>query len=190
MNKLALGMLLVASGLGLQSCNNAGDEGKTKAELVALTTRLQAVEDESAIRHRLQTYMAVLTAADWDHYTDYFTEDGKIIMTEGTVVGREPIKQRMSNASTRMAKAAEGRPVRKRTDLLSNVEVLVHGDTADAKSRFTFIAENGNGGFEVAGSGQYIDEWKRDGTQWRIAARTVDYDMLRSAAIPPVTPGK
>lgn len=60
--------------------------------------------------------MAVLTDADWDDYVNYFSREGRLIMVEGTVVGRQAIKEKMENASARMAAAAEGRPIRRRVD--------------------------------------------------------------------------
>lgn len=51
--------------------------------------------------------------------------------------------------------------------------------SASASSRFVFIAENSAGAFEVSGSGRYLDEWALEDGEWRIAARTVDYDLLR-----------
>ena len=109
-------------------------------------------------------------------------------MAEGTRQGRDDIRERMSSAAERMAAAAaaSGAPVRKRADLLANVEVQVtSATTATAQSRFVFLAENGQGGFEVTGSGRYIDEWALEEGEWRIAARTVDYDLLRTAAPQP-----
>lgn len=176
--------VVLGSVMLLQSCSESGRSEAEAAEHAAVMARLDALEAESEIRRKLQTYMAVLGASDWDNYVNYFTREGKLIMTEGTRVGRDDIKERMSTAAARMARAAQGRPVRKRADLLSNIEVDVDGNTASAKSRFTFISENADGGFDVVGSGLYIDEWALEDGEWLIAARTVDYDMLRTAPAP------
>jgi 3-phenylpropionate/cinnamic acid dioxygenase small subunit len=168
----------------LTGCSSSVDDQAAVAELAVVQVRLNALEAESEIRHNLQTYMAVLGASDWDNYVNYFTREGKLIMVEGTRVGRDDIKERMSTAAARMAGAAQGRPVRRRADLLSNVEIDVDGNTATAQSRFTFIGENAEGGFDVTGSGMYIDEWALEDGEWRIAARTVDYDLLRAAPAP------
>jgi 3-phenylpropionate/cinnamic acid dioxygenase small subunit len=183
-------LALLASPLLLSGCSRGADEQAEVAERAVMMTRLGALEAESEIRHKLQTYMAVLGASDWDTYVTYFTRNAKLIMTEGTRVGRDDIKERMSTAGARLARAAAARPARKRADLLSNVEIKVDGNTATAKSRFTFIAENGEGGFEVTGSGLYIDEWALEDGEWLIASRTVDYDLLRSAPPPPTATGQ
>lgn len=187
MNKL-LRICMLPGILLLLTCAETSAQPTEANPSAEILQRLQALEAETIIRRRLQEYMAVLTAADWDHYTDFFAEDGKIVMTEGTVVGREPIKQRMANASARMAQAAQGQLPRKRVDLLSNILIDVDGDSANAESRFTFIQQTAAGGFEVYGSGRYIDEWVREADTWRIASRTVDYDMLRSAPAPTPAP--
>lgn len=153
-------------------------------EVQTLQQQTDALRAEAEIRHKLQTYMPVLAASDWDTYVNYFTREGKIIMAEGTRTGRDDIRERMASAAERMAAAAaaSGAPVRKRADLLANVEVEVtSATTANAASRFVFLAEDGNGGFEVTGSGRYIDEWAVEDGEWRIASRTIDYDLLRSA---------
>jgi 3-phenylpropionate/cinnamic acid dioxygenase small subunit len=183
-------LALLAGSLLLSGCTNGADQQTAARERAAMTARLNALEAESEIRHKLQTYMAVLGASDWDTYVTYFTRDAKLIMTEGTRAGRDDIKERMAAAGARLARAAEGRPARKRADLLSNVEIEVNGDTATAKSRFTFIAENGEGGFDVTGSGLYIDEWALEGGEWLIASRTVDYDLLRTPPSAPAPTGK
>jgi SnoaL-like domain len=75
--------------------------------------------------------------------------------------------------------------VRKRADLLNNVEVEVtSATTANAQSRFVFLGENADGGFDVTGSGRYIDTWALEDGEWRIASREVDYDLLRAAPAP------
>ena len=177
--------LLIGS-VWLAGCGAGADDSAEAAEHAAVLARLDALEAESVIRHKLQTYMAVLGASDWDTYITYFTSDAKLIMSEGTRVGRDDIKERMSTAGARLAAAAAARPVRKRADLLSNIEIEVHGATATARSRFTFIAENAEGSFDVTGSGLYIDEWALEDGEWLIAARTIDYDLLRTA--PPAQP--
>ena len=190
MMKLVSLLILTGSLLLLQACTESGRSEAEAAEQAAVLARLDALEAESEIRHKLQTYMAVLSASDWDTYINYFTRDAKLIMTEGTRTGRDDIKERMSTAGARLAAAAAARPARKRADLLSNVEVEVTGSTARAQSRFTFISETADGGFEVAGSGLYIDEWALEEGEWRISSRTVDYDMLRTAPAPAPAPAE
>jgi hypothetical protein len=167
-----------------ESSENAAALAELNLQVQALQQQSAALEAEAEIRHKLQTYMPVLAASDWDAYVNYFTRDGKLIMAEGTRTGRDDIRERMSSAAERMAAAAaeSGAPARKRADLLANVEVEVtSATTANAASRFTFLAEDGNGGFEVTGSGRYIDEWALEDGEWRIASRTIDYDLLRAA---------
>ena len=156
------------------------------AQSAAVGARLTALEDESEIRYLLDHYMDVLGAADWDAYVQLFTEDGELVMAEGTRRGRQDIKERMAGATARMAAASTGQPVRRRAELLSNIRVRVDGDTASAQSRFTFIGEAADGSFHVTGSGLYSDTWERGSDDvWRIKSRTVDYDMLRGATPAP-----
>jgi len=153
-----------------------------RAQEPAIEQRLRALENESQIRHLLDRYMDVLDAADWDAYVEFFTEDGELIMAEGTRRGREDIKERMAGASARMAANAADRPRRQSADLLSNIRIRVTGDTATARSRFTFLGENADGSFSVTGSGLYTDRLERgDDSIWRIKSRSVDWDMLRGA---------
>lgn len=145
----------------------------------SVEARLQRLEDESAIRQKLQDYMAALAARDWDPYVLYFTEDAALVMPEGTVVGRDAIKSRMANATARMALAAKDKPKRRQADLLSVQSLKVDGDTAETTSRFVFIRETEDIQFRVGGSGLYIDTWRREADgEWRISERIVDYDML------------
>ena len=95
------------------------------------------------------------------------------------------IRTRMANASERMAAAAAGRPQRQSADLLSNIYVKVDGDTATARSRFTFLSEYEDGSFRVRGSGLYVDIWKREDGAWRIQRRTVTWDLLAGQSAAP-----
>jgi 3-phenylpropionate/cinnamic acid dioxygenase small subunit len=154
------------------------------ADELALEARLKRLEDEAEIRRLLDEYMDVLGSRDWDNYVLFFARDGELVMAEGTRKGRDDIRERMASASARMAEAARDRPQRQSADLLSNVKVEVDGDTATARSRFTFLSEDENGSFRVTGSGLYSDTWTREDGSWKIKRRSVEWDLLRGAGAP------
>jgi ketosteroid isomerase-like protein len=155
------------------------------AESLSLEARVRQLEDEATIRRQLEDYMGLLRSRDWDTYIKMFAKASpELHMAEGTVVGRDAIRTRMDNASKRMAAAAaaQNRPQLQRADLLSDVRVQVTGDTATARSRFTFLGEQPDGTFRVSGSGIYTDTWVREEGEWRIKSRTVDWDLLAGAS--------
>ena len=162
-----------------------GKPSALTGEKLGLEARLQRLQDESDIRRRLQDYMPLLRNRDWDHYILMFSKDAEIVMDEGTRHGREDIRNRMSGAAERMAKAAAGKPVLQSADLLTNVEVRVRGDLAHASSRFTFLAENAAHQFVVRGSGLYTDTWVREDGEWLIKRRKVAWDLLQGATPAP-----
>lgn len=149
-----------------------------RANRPSVEDRLQRLQDESEIRAMLQDYMGLLTSRDWDSYVKLFSTDSDLDMAEGVVHGRDAIRTRMANATERMAKAAAGKPVHPRVDLLTNINVHVTGDSATASSRFTFIAENDAQQFMVTGSGLYLDSLIREEGAWRIRRRQVKWDLL------------
>ena len=155
------------------------------AEGLSLEARVRQLEDEATIRRQLEDYMGLLRSRDWDSYIKMFAKASpELHMAEGTVVGRDAIRTRMDNASKRMAAAAAAanRPQLQRADLLSDVRVQVTGDSATARSRFTFLGEQADGTFRVTGSGIYTDTWVREEGEWRIKSRTVDWDLLAGAS--------
>jgi ketosteroid isomerase-like protein len=155
------------------------------AEGLSLEARVRQLEDEATIRRELEDYMGLLRSRDWDNYIKMFAKQApELHMAEGTVIGRDAIRTRMDNASKRMAAAAaaQNRPQLQRADLLSDVRVQVTGDTASARSRFTFLGEQPDGSFRVTGSGIYTDTWVREEGEWRIKSRTVDWDLLAGAS--------
>ena len=175
---VALAWTGAAGAGGLTSLALAGAEGLT------LEARVRQLEDEATIRRALEDYMGLLRSRDWDNYIKMFSKDSELHMAEGTVKGRDAIRTRMDNASKRMAAAAaaQNRPQLQRADLLSDVRVQVTGDTATARSRFTFLGEQPDGSFRVTGSGVYTDIWVREAGQWLIKSRTVDWDLLAGAS--------
>ena len=176
---LSLGWAGAVGAGGLSSVVLAGAEG------LSLEARVRQLEDEATIRRQLEDYMGLLRSRDWDAYIKMFSKDSELHMAEGTVKGRDAIRTRMDNASKRMtaAAAAQNRPQLQRADLLSDVRVQVSGDTATARSRFTFLGEQPDGSFRVTGSGIYTDIWVREEGQWLIKSRTVDWDLLAGASV-------
>jgi ketosteroid isomerase-like protein len=176
---MALAWTGAAGATGVSTLVLAGAEG------LSLEARLRALEDEATIRRQLEDYMGLLRSRDWDTYIKMFAKAApELHMAEGTVIGRDAIRTRMDNASKRMAAAAaaQNRPQLQRADLLSDVRVQVTGDTASARSRFTFLGEQPDGTFRVTGSGIYSDTWVREEGEWRIKSRTVDWDLLAGAS--------
>jgi len=154
------------------------------AQQLSIEQRLERLEAETEIRRLLDEYMDLLGSRDWDNYVQLFARDGELDIVEGVLTGHDAIRTRMANASERMANAARGQPVRQSADLLSNIFVEVDGDTAKARSRFTFLGEQEDGSFRVTGSGLYIDTWTREDGHWKIKRRTVEWDLLRGASAP------
>ena len=148
------------------------------ADKQSLEARVQRLEDEATIRLKLDEYMDLLGARDWDNYIKMWSKDADLVMAEGTRHGRDDIKERMSSTSQRQVAAAASRPARQRAEVLSNIRVQVHGDTANARSRFTFVGEGEDGTFRVTGSGWYTDTWIREEGEWRIKKRAVNWDLL------------
>jgi ketosteroid isomerase-like protein len=182
-----LGPAVLVASLAWAGAAGAGGLGSVAlagAEGLSLEARVRQLEDEATIRRELEDYMGLLRSRDWDNYIKMFSKDSELHMAEGTVKGRDAIRTRMDNASKRMAAAAaaQNRPQLQRADLLSDVRVQVTGDTATARSRFTFLGEQPDGTFRVTGSGIYTDIWVREDGQWLIKSRTVDWDLLAGAS--------
>ena len=169
---------------GLSSVMLAGAEG------LSLEARVRQLEDEATIRRLLDDYMGLLRSRDWDNYIKLFSKQGQIDIVEGVLTGRDAIRTRMDNASKRMAAAAaaQNRPPRQSAEILSDVRVQVSGDTATAKSRFTFLGEQEDGSFRVTGSGIYTDTWIREEGEWRIKMRKVSWDLLAGAGAAAAAP--
>jgi 3-phenylpropionate/cinnamic acid dioxygenase small subunit len=144
----------------------------------SVEARVQRLEDEATIRLKLDEYMDLLGARDWDNYIKMWSKDADLVMAEGVRHGRDDIKERMSSTSARQVAAAASRPARQRAEVLSNIRVQVHGDTANARSRFMFVGEGEDGMFRVTGSGWYTDTWIREEGEWRIKRRAVNWDLL------------
>jgi hypothetical protein len=71
--------------------------------------------------------------------------------------------------------------------VLGNVLIELHGDSAAAESYFVAFQEEpaaGGATQETLLCGRYVDRMEKRAGEWRIAARTVTYDWLRSTPLP------
>lgn len=140
----------------------------------ALEARVQALEDERAIQRVITDYSAHLDARDYDGYANLFIEDG--VWANGTTrrEGRAEIRAMLAGLF--------GEPDPDFVNLssfhqISNFEIDVDGDTAQAKSRFVFVMRGDGGAPTAELSGQYHDRLVRVGEEWKIAER-VDHTVM------------
>ena len=139
--------------------------------------RLQELLDREAIRDCLYRYCRgidrrdeeALRSAYWPDATD---SHGAY---QGSATG-------FIDAALEKLKTA-GRMVH----VLGNILIELHGDAAAAESYFVaFQEEPAQDGSpqETLLCGRYVDRLEKRGDAWRIAARTVTYDWLRSTPLP------
>jgi hypothetical protein len=61
--------------------------------------------------------------------------------------------------------------------ILSNFEIEVHGDTATARSRWTFVTPGADKKPAMAQAGRYDDTLVRENGHWRFKRRTASNDI-------------
>ena len=136
----------------------------------ALATRLQRLEDIEEIRTVLLDYGRFLDARDFAAYSRLFAKDGEWVGGFGTVQGPAAIQ-------TFMEKQIAG-PNRGNTfHILSNFEIEVHGDTATAWSRWTFVTPGADKKPVMAQAGRYDDTFIRENGRWKFKRRVASNDI-------------
>lgn len=140
----------------------------------ALETRVQAMEDELAIKRVITDYSAAIDARDYDGYVGLFTEDGiwanGATRREGHAEIREMLEGLFGEVDPDYVNRAS-------FHFISNFEVNVDGDTASAKSRFIFFMRGEGGEPTPELSGQYHDKLVRLDGEWKISER-VDHTVM------------
>ena len=136
----------------------------------ALAARVQRLEDIEAIRTVLLDYGRFLDARDFAAYSRLFAKDGEWVGGFGTVQGPAAIQ-------TFMEKQIAG-PNRGNTfHILSNFEIDVHGDTATAWSRWTFVTPGADKKPVIAQAGRYDDTFIRENGRWKFKRRVASNDI-------------
>lgn len=140
-----------------------------------LAAKVQRLEDKDEIRTVLTNYGRTLDAHDFAAYGRLFAKDGEWIGGFGTVKGPAEIEAFMTrNIGT------PGKPSGT-YHLLTNFIVDVHGDTATAWSRWTFVTPGADKKPAMAQGGHYEDTLVRENGQWKFKRREAFLDIPHEA---------
>ena len=136
----------------------------------SLAARVQRLEDTQEIQSILLDYGRFLDARDFAAYSRLFAKDGEWVGGFGTVQGPAAIQAFMEKNITG--------PNRGNTfHILSNFEIDVHGDTATAWSRWTFVTPGPDKKPAISQAGRYDDTFVRENGKWKFKRRTASNDI-------------
>ena len=136
----------------------------------SLAARVQRLEDIQEIQGVLLDYGRFLDARDFGGYSRLFAKDGEWVGGFGTVQGPAAIQAFME-------KQIPG-PNRGNTfHILSNFKIDVHGDTATAWSRWTFVTPGPDKKPAMSQAGRYDDTLVRENGHWKFKRRTASNDI-------------
>lgn len=143
----------------------------------SLAVRVQRLEDIQEIQGVLLDYGRYLDARDFAAYSRLFAKDGEWVGGFGTVQGPAAIQ-------TFMEKNITG-PNRGNTfHILSNFKIDVHGDTATAWSRWTFVTPGVDKKPAISQAGRYDDTLVRENGHWKFKRRVASNDIPVPDAVP------
>jgi uncharacterized protein (TIGR02246 family) len=136
----------------------------------SLAARVQRLEDIQEIQGVLLDYGRFLDARDFASYSRLFAKDGEWVGGFGTVQGPAAIQAFME-------KQIAG-PNRGNTfHILTNFKIDVHGDTATAWSRWTFVTPGADKKPVISQAGRYDDTFVREDGHWKFKRRTASNDI-------------
>lgn len=142
-----------------------------------LERRLQAVEDEKAIRDLMVEYGQHLDTLDFAAYSGLFAADGEWsgqLSEYTTVKGPAAIRSAMEEA---FAERIYDPQHVTNVHLLSNISIDVSGDRATGYSKWTVISRSESGQPYVRVSGHYDDVYVREDGRWKFQSRVARREM-------------
>jgi uncharacterized protein (TIGR02246 family) len=146
------------------------------AQVVGLTVeqRLQAVEDELAIRRVLIDYASTQDARDYAGYAALFAREGEWVNGKNVHKGRAAIQKMLVDLyGTPPPGFVNGDSFH----ITFNPEITLNGDRATVRSRHLLVLRGPNGTPTPALAGRYEDEFIREDGKWKILRR-VDYPVM------------
>ena len=136
----------------------------------SLSSRIQRLEDTDEIRTLLLNYGRDLDARDFAAYSLLFAKDGEWVGGFGSVKGPAAIQAFME-------KSIPGPNQAHNYHVLTNFVIDVHGDTATAWSRWTFVVPGPDTRPVMAQGGHYDDSLVREHGRWRFKRRVAGNDI-------------
>jgi len=136
----------------------------------SLSSRIQRLEDTEEIRTLLLNYGRYLDARDFAAYSLLFAKDGEWVGGFGSVKGPAAIQAFME-------KNIPGPNQAHNYHVLTNFVIDVHGDTAAAWSRWTFVVPGPDKRPVMAQGGRYDDTLVRERGHWKFKRRVAGNDI-------------
>jgi uncharacterized protein (TIGR02246 family) len=159
---------MLAVALVLSACARS-EAPPEDPRVAALAQRVQQLEDEKAIREVVIRYGEYLDARDYASYASLFASDGVWTGGFGSATGPAAIQEMLEK---NLGKPEEGFVNKSNFHLNTTVVVEVDGDTARARSRYTFFTASPENRPAAALAGRYVDSFVRENGTWKIKSRT------------------
>jgi hypothetical protein len=132
----------------------------------SIAARLQRLEDIEEIRTLLVDYGRHLDSRDLVAYSRLFAKDGEWVGGFGSAKSPAGILEFMQkNLGTGPNRNGS-------YHIMSNFEIEVKGDTATARSRWTFVVPGADGKPAISQAGRYEDVLIREDGRWKFKKRT------------------
>jgi hypothetical protein len=159
----------------------------SQTRINAIEARLRLVEDRQAIHDVIVRYCRGVDRSDPDLVLAAFHDDA-IDNHFGVVL---PFREAVG--TLKAARGGGGSPPSKTTSMhnICNVLIEVDGDIARCESYVIVIVRipREGGAIDWMHAGRYVDRFERRNGEWRIAYRTVVYDLERFDEVVPAPDG-
>jgi hypothetical protein len=163
------------------------DESNNLQQTRTIEARLRLLEDRQAIHDVIVRYCRGVDRSDPDLVLAAFHDDA-VDNHFGVVL---PFREAIG--TLKAVRGADRSPPSKTTSMhnICNVLIEVDGDTARCESYVVVIVRIPNDGRPIdwMHAGRYVDRFERRNGEWRIAYRTVVYDLERFDEVAPAPNG-
>lgn len=163
---LFMAVLCIATIAGCGRTDEGASEGSVEA---ALAERIQRLNDRQAIYQLMMEYGRAISARDAPGVARLFARDGVWKGNVGESKGPEEVQKMLEVTLSRIP------PGQEHTGgfhVMSNIEIDLHGDTADSRSRWMWLIPDPNGGAPIGQrSGYFEDRLVREEGTWKFQRR-------------------
>lgn len=135
---------------------------------LSVEQRLDQLESEKQIREAIVEYGEYLDARDYAHYAGLFASNGTWTGGFGSARGPAAIQKMLED---NLGKPEPGFVNKANFHLDTTVIVTVHGNTAQARSRYMFFTKSADDKPQPTLAGRYFDEFVRENGLWKIKSR-------------------